>query len=60
VPFKKDAMFVGREDIIETINEKVRMIGHGHERIALVGLAGVGFVVPIKRAICIPTHGLIP
>jgi hypothetical protein len=47
VPFKKDPMFVGREDIIETINEKVRVIGHGHERMALVGLAGVGFVVPI-------------
>ncbi|QKX54876.1 uncharacterized protein TRUGW13939_01966 [Talaromyces rugulosus] len=42
VPFKKDPMFVGREDIIQTINKKVRVIGQGHERMALIGLAGVG------------------
>jgi hypothetical protein len=49
VPFKKDPMFVGREDIIETINEKVRMIGQSHERLALIGLGGVRLVVPIKK-----------
>jgi hypothetical protein len=53
-------MFVGREEIIETINEKVRVIGQGHERMALVGLAGVGLVVPFKRAVCIPTNVFIP
>jgi hypothetical protein len=52
-------MFVGREDIIEMINKTVRMVGQGHKRMALVGLAGVGLVVPIKRAICILTNGLI-
>ncbi|KAF3002783.1 hypothetical protein E8E15_001031, partial [Penicillium rubens] len=42
VPFKKDPMFVGRESVISAINERHRAIGQRHERVALVGLAGVG------------------
>lgn len=39
--FKKDLMFVGREIIISAITEKHAAIGKRHERVALVGLAGV-------------------
>ncbi|GAM34005.1 hypothetical protein TCE0_014r01313 [Talaromyces pinophilus] len=42
VPFKKDPMFVGREDVIGAVTEKHAAIGQRHERVALVGLAGVG------------------
>ena len=42
VPFKKDPMFVGREAVISTIKEKHGPIGQCHERVAVVGLAGVG------------------
>ncbi|GAM43571.1 hypothetical protein TCE0_056r18491 [Talaromyces pinophilus] len=42
VPFKKDPMFVGREDVIDAVTEKHTATGQRHERVALVGLAGVG------------------
>ncbi|CAG7934218.1 unnamed protein product [Penicillium olsonii] len=42
VPFKKDPMFVGREVVISSIKEVHKAIGRRHERVALVGLAGVG------------------
>ncbi|CAG7941474.1 unnamed protein product [Penicillium salamii] len=42
VPFKKDPMFVGREAVISAIQEGHKAIGQRHERVALVGLAGVG------------------
>ncbi|KAJ5904758.1 uncharacterized protein N7473_001674 [Penicillium subrubescens] len=42
VPFKKDPMFVGRESVISAIKERHKEIGQTHERVALVGLAGVG------------------
>ncbi|KAJ5348541.1 uncharacterized protein N7506_001794 [Penicillium brevicompactum] len=42
VPFKRDSTFVGREAKISAIKEKHGMIGQRHERVALVGLAGVG------------------
>ncbi|KAJ6003890.1 hypothetical protein N7540_013172 [Penicillium herquei] len=42
VPFKKDPMFVGREAIISAIKQRHKAIGQRHERVALVGLAGIG------------------
>ncbi|KAJ5660387.1 hypothetical protein N7507_006838 [Penicillium longicatenatum] len=42
VPYKKDPMFVGRKAIIGAIKERHEAIGQRHERVALVGLAGVG------------------
>jgi hypothetical protein len=42
VPFQKDPMFVGREDILQEIKMRYHAIGQQHERAALVGLAGVG------------------
>ncbi|KAJ5974633.1 hypothetical protein N7481_011843 [Penicillium waksmanii] len=42
VPFQKDTMFVGREAVIRAIKEKQTATGQRHERVALVGLAGVG------------------
>ncbi|KUM57416.1 hypothetical protein ACN42_g9770 [Penicillium freii] len=42
VPFKKDPMFVGREAVVSAIKERHKAIGQRHERVALVGLAGVG------------------
>ncbi|OQE34388.1 hypothetical protein PENCOP_c018G06557 [Penicillium coprophilum] len=42
VPFKKDPKFVGREAVISAIQEGHKAIGRRHERVALVGLAGVG------------------
>jgi hypothetical protein len=42
VPFRKDPMFVGREDILQEIKKRYQAIGQRHERAALVGLAGVG------------------
>ncbi|KAJ5917518.1 hypothetical protein N7466_011072 [Penicillium verhagenii] len=42
VPFRQDKMFVGREAVISAIEENHGAIGHRHERVALVGLAGVG------------------
>ncbi|KAJ6118297.1 hypothetical protein N7471_013764 [Penicillium samsonianum] len=50
VPFKKDPMFVGREAVISAIKEKHGAIGQHHERVALVGLAGVGYRVFLSRA----------
>lgn len=44
--FKKDPMFVGREAVISSIKEVHKAIGRRHERVALVGLAGVGLAVP--------------
>jgi hypothetical protein len=35
-------MFVGRESVISAIKEKHEEISQSHERVALVGLAGVG------------------
>lgn len=35
-------MFVGREAVISAIQEGHKAIGQRHERVALVGLAGVG------------------
>ena len=42
-------MFVGREDVISMVIEKHAVIWQRHERVALVGLAGVGFALPIKK-----------
>jgi hypothetical protein len=42
-------MFVGREAVISAIKERLQAIGQGHERVALVGLAGVGLAVPIRK-----------
>ncbi|KAJ5893421.1 hypothetical protein N7495_005112 [Penicillium taxi] len=41
VPFKKDPMFIGREAVISAIKNRHKAIGQSHERVALVGLAGV-------------------
>ncbi|KAI4940646.1 hypothetical protein J4E91_011283 [Alternaria rosae] len=41
VPFARDDMFVGREDIIAKISER-RAAASSHTRVALVGLGGVG------------------
>ncbi|KAJ5366092.1 hypothetical protein N7541_000033 [Penicillium brevicompactum] len=42
VPFKRDPMFIGREAVISAIKERHKAMGQRHERVALVGLAGVG------------------
>lgn len=42
-------MFVGREAVIGAIKERQTATGQHHERVALVGLAGVGLAVPIKE-----------
>ena len=45
VPFPKDDMFVGREEILEDIrlrHEHAASQNHVHSRVALVGLGGVG------------------
>jgi hypothetical protein len=39
-------MFVGRGAVISAINERHQAIGQCHERVALVGLAGVGLAIP--------------
>jgi hypothetical protein len=49
VPFNQDPMFVGREAVISAIKGKHGAIGQRHERVALVGLAGVGLAVPIRQ-----------
>ncbi|KAH0045052.1 hypothetical protein KCU78_g285, partial [Aureobasidium melanogenum] len=41
VPFARDDLFVGREDIIAQISER-REAASSHPRVALVGLGGVG------------------
>jgi hypothetical protein len=51
VPFERDSTFVGREAEISAIKEKHRAIGQHHERVALVGLAGVGLAIPIKKSV---------
>ncbi|GLA55854.1 hypothetical protein AnigIFM63604_002939 [Aspergillus niger] len=38
VPFKRDPMLVGREDIIGAIKEGHKAIGHCHERVALTAI----------------------
>ncbi|KFX90997.1 hypothetical protein V490_06147 [Pseudogymnoascus sp. VKM F-3557] len=43
IPFQRDASFVGREDILVKISEKLKQsASSGHGRAALVGLGGVG------------------
>lgn len=43
VPFSRDDLFVGREDIIAKISEKRKQtVSRNHTRLALVGLGGVG------------------
>jgi hypothetical protein len=43
VPFSRDDLFVGREDIIAEISEKRKQAAsRNHTRLALVGLGGVG------------------
>ena len=42
-------MFVGCEDVISTVTEKHAAIGQRHERVALVGLAGVGLALSIEK-----------
>jgi hypothetical protein len=43
VPFSKDSLFVGREDIIAEISEKRKQAAlRNHTRLALIGLGGVG------------------
>ncbi|KJZ69480.1 hypothetical protein HIM_11122 [Hirsutella minnesotensis 3608] len=41
IPFSKNCQFVGRSEILKTVREKL-FGDHGHRRIALVGLGGVG------------------
>lgn len=48
VPFAKDDLFVGREDIIAKISGR-RAAAPTHTRVALVGLGGVGSVL-VHRA----------
>jgi hypothetical protein len=40
-------MFVGRKAVIRAIKERHGAIGQRHERVALVGLAGVGLAIPM-------------
>jgi hypothetical protein len=42
-------MFVGRENVLEEIKTRFQGVGQCHERVALVGLAGVGFAVPERK-----------
>ncbi|KAL5043005.1 hypothetical protein BDW71DRAFT_210605 [Aspergillus fruticulosus] len=42
VPFRRDPEFVGREGILDEIKKRHATLGQRHDRIALVGLAGVG------------------
>jgi hypothetical protein len=44
-------MFVGRQTVISAIKEKHWAIGQHHERVALVGLAGVGLAIPMKKSV---------
>ena len=48
VPFARDDLFVGREDIIAKISGR-RAAAPTHTRVALVGLGGVGSVL-VHRA----------
>jgi len=49
VPFQKDGVFVGREAVICAINERQMATGQRHERVALVGLAGVGLAFSTRK-----------
>jgi hypothetical protein len=42
-------VFVGRKYEINAIEKKHGTIGQRHERVALVGLAGVGLDIPIRE-----------
>jgi len=43
VPFQRDSMFVGREDIIAEVEKRHKQeASRNHTRVALVGLGGVG------------------
>lgn len=44
-------MFVGREAEISAIKEEHGMISQRHERVAFVGLAGVGLAVPLREPV---------
>lgn len=44
IPFGRDEDFVGREDILEVIQQKLSTSGSSLRRLALVGLGGVGSV----------------
>ena len=42
-------MFVGREAMIRAIKERQTATGQRYKRVALVGLAGVGLAIPIRK-----------
>jgi hypothetical protein len=42
-------MFVGRAEILAELQTRHQANGQRHERLALVGLAGVGFAVPSRK-----------
>ncbi len=43
VPFSRDDLFIGREDIIAKISDnRQQAVSRNHTRLALVGLGGVG------------------
>jgi hypothetical protein len=42
IPFPRDSMFVGREDIMANISKIYEAASQSHIRLALVGLGGVG------------------
>lgn len=43
IPFPRDSMFVGREDILAEINRRYEKVAlRSHIRVALAGLGGVG------------------
>lgn len=50
VPFKRDSTFVGRQSTLDAIQDlDLRRMRHQHTRIALVGLAGVGYFFTIQK-----------
>ena len=51
IPFQKDRKFIGREDILDQIQEKIGIDNlNEHNRIALVGLGGIGYGPPLDAA----------
>jgi hypothetical protein len=44
VPFDKDRKFVGRQDIFNALGSQFSKVG-SHNRVALVGLGGVGYAL---------------
>ena len=53
VPFARNPCFVGQDISLEDLAARIGP-GNSHDRVALVGLGGIGYVVPMASFLIVP------